>query len=128
MATTALAYPTAAGNPVSDTLLASWLAMKAGDVGAPLKVGEFEQRATIHSQGVIGAAGSVILRGSNLPNPDPAVPANWFPMKDAFNAAVTATALPAYQEISANPLWLSPIAAGDGTTAIDVYFLTKKTS
>lgn len=128
MATKAVTYPADAGPIDNDTIYVAWLGMQNGDVGAPVKVAEYEQPSSLHVLGTLGVGGSIILRGSNKPNPDPAVAADWVALKDAFNVAIAATAFPAMVEMTVNPMWISPICAGDGTTLADTYFLTKKTS
>lgn len=124
MATIANTHPTPAGNPINDARYNAWLQMASGDVGARAHLGGYAARKMIQAI-LTGLAGSVSLRGSNLPDPDVTNPAHWFPLNNAANVVIALTTSGA-ADSNQGPLWVSPIVSGgDGTTRYDLYLLSR---
>ena len=113
------------GDYLNDAVLPLWT-LSAGDVGAPVKMGAFSDR-TVHFCGTF-SGGSLELRGSNKPNPDPENAADWFTITDPklttpLSGITSNSGFVLYE----NPLFVSPkVTGGDGATNLQAYILGRK--
>ena len=99
-----------------------------GDVGTPVDLSNYPDKS-VDIGGNFGAGGSVTLRGNNATSsPNPASSATvWAALTDPQANAITKTSK-AIEEVLENTRWYSPeVTAGDGTTAITVSILARKT-
>jgi len=113
------------GAIVNDAVLPSW-ALALDDVGDPVKMGAYSDR-TVHFYGVF-SGGTVSLRGSNLPSPDPEDDGHWFTLTDPkLTTALEGIATPSGYVLYENPLFISPkLVGGDGATLVNVSILGRK--
>lgn len=113
-----------AGVPVNDAVMPRW-ALAAGDVGTPVKIGQYSDR-TVHFYGTF-AGSALALRGSNMQFPDPENDSDWFLLTDPKQAG----SLSNIQENSGfviyeNPLWVSPKCSGGAATLLFTSILGRK--
>lgn len=122
MAMKTATFPAIAGNQTSQSHYPMWN-LANGDTGSASKFNGCDIMS-FHLYGTPGAGGSVTIRGSNKPAPDPTVATDWFTMKDKQGNAATMTAVSgagAGVTVEDFALWISPICtAGDGTTNLNV--------
>ena len=91
-----------------------WTSLVAGSlVGARVNVAEAGVSLTFQAIGANFDGATLTLRGSNKPDPDVTVAADWFSLKQMDGTAATLTAAGGLS-VSDLPLWVSPIIASGG--------------
>jgi hypothetical protein len=113
-----------AGLLCNDLTLVSWT-LASGDVGAPVKIGEFSDRTIQLFAPFSGSA--IALRGSLLLEPDPENDTHWFVLNDPklttpLSNIVSAGGYVLYE----NPLFMSPKCTGGTATALKTSILGRK--
>lgn len=105
--------------------LALWETVTAANAtGQPFSTGD-QGDICVQITGTIDSA-TITLRGSNLPAPNSATAAHWFPLTqpDGTDAALTAVG---GVQIVERPLWVSPSSAsGGGSSDIDIYLFSTR--
>jgi len=96
----------------------AWLNLANGDVGQKIACAHLSDK-TAHIYGTFGTGGAATLRGSNMQNPDETNASHWFPLTDSQGNVIVKNALSG-EVILENPLFISPSATGDGSTALTV--------
>lgn len=74
--------------------------------------------ASVHVVGTFGS-GTVVLRGSNLANPNVATAGDWVTLTDSNNAALSFTSA-GLKAVTEFPLWISPLITGATGGDVDV--------
>ena len=93
-----------------------WTSLIAGSlVGARANVAEAGVSLTFQAIGATFASATLTLRGSNKPDPDVTVAADWFTLKQTDGTDATLTEAGGLS-VSDLPLWVCPIIAGGGGT------------
>lgn len=100
------------------SVMYSWLNMANGDDGEPIDGAEWGDRA-VQVVGTFGAGGTIVWEGSNDGT-------NYVTLKDSFNAATSFTGA-AIATVIDVPRYCRPrVTAGDGTTSLSVYALSRR--
>ena len=114
MATIAVTEDNLAGISSARSFL--WTSLITGSlVGARAPVSSATVSLTFQAIGATFASATLTLRGSNKPDPDVTVAADWFTLKNQLGTDATLTAAGGLSS-SDLPLWVSPIIAGGGGT------------
>lgn len=97
-----------------------WTTLANGDTGDPVEMVDYPDK-TVTITGTFGVGGSITLQGSNN-NSD------WFALTDPQGNAITKTAA-AMELVLECPRYIRPnVTAGDGTTALVVQILCRRTA
>lgn len=100
------------------SVMYSWRDMANGDSGEPIDGAEWGDRA-VQVVGTFGAGGTIVWEGSNDGT-------NYVTLKDSFNVATSFTAAGIATVIDV-PRYCRPrVTAGDGTTSLSVYALSRR--
>jgi hypothetical protein len=103
-------------------LLVKWSGLANGDDGAPVQFPEFGDRC-VQAAGTFGAGGTVVWEGTN----DTAI--SYGGLNNAQGSAVSLTAATAVKQVVEIPRYSRPrVSAGDGTTALDVYAILRRSN
>ena len=98
--------------------LVTWTGLANGDDGSAYADVDFVDR-TVQIQGTFGAGGSITIEGSNDGT-------TWFALTDPQGNAITKTAA-GIEIVEEAPLYTRPrVTAGDGTTALTVVLLARR--
>lgn len=98
----------------------TWTDVPNGNQGSSLSAASLSDKS-VQVSGTFGVGGSCTIKGSNDAG------TTWFPLTDPGGAALTFTAA-GLKQILENPEMIRPeVTAGDGSTAIDVYIVSKGT-
>lgn len=104
----------------ADALLVQWANMANGDTGSPIELTSYSDRS-VQIQGTFGVGGTCVVQGSNDST-------DYQTLTDPQGNAVSKTAAAIETLTELTRLTRPSITAGDGTTALTVSMLLRKTS
>ena len=103
----------------SDLEVFKWLAIPNGDTGEPALFGHYADRS-VQIGGTFGAGGAVAIKGTIDGT-------NFITLHDVFGNSLGAVTSVGIYQIAELVLQLRPeVTAGDGTTALNVYVLSRR--
>ena len=106
--------------PRARTISWSPLTQTGTDDGAPYSAFPFADRS-IQVIGTFGTGGTLVMEGSNVP--EPTLAAHWVTLTDPQGNALTFTT-GRLEQVSEYTRWIRPrITGGDGTTSLTVHML-----
>lgn len=104
-----------------------WTPLANGDTGTPYQMPGSADRS-IHAFGTFGAGGSMTMQGSNEVAQPAVAATSWASLHDPQGLALTITALK-IEEAAEVSNWIRPnVTAGDGTTAITVAMIVRRST
>lgn len=104
-----------------------WAAMANGDTGTPYQMPGSGDRSA-HAFGTFGVGGSMTMQGSNELLVPAAAATTWVSLHDPQGLAFTMTAAK-IEEVAEVSNWIRPnVTAGDGTTAITVAMIVRRST
>jgi hypothetical protein len=106
-----------------DAIVVAWGPMANGDTGKPISRPDFSDRS-VQVEGTFGAGGSVALEGSN--DSTTGLDGNFRPLSDLQGTAIAITTA-GFKQVTEATAWIRPnVTAGDGTTALTVSALLRR--
>lgn len=102
-----------------DTIAVQWLAVPNTEDGAPYAVFPGADRS-VQVTGTFGAGGTLVIEGTNGPDPATAV---WATLTDPQGNALSFTSA-RLEQVAEYTRWVRPrVTAGDGTTSLNVHMI-----